>query len=103
MHQAVQFLHELGSVQHFSNEALKSKVVINPQWIVDAMACVVSVHDTPIQVTTIFSTIICLTSYRPTVMEDYHILQFYMGIFFIGVNFNSQIVCLTIQGIQSKR
>ncbi|KAL4228149.1 hypothetical protein ACF0H5_013582 [Mactra antiquata] len=43
--QAVQFLHDLGSVQHFSNEYLKAKVVINPQWIVDVMACVVSVKN----------------------------------------------------------
>ncbi len=48
--EAVQFLHDLGSVQHFHNDFLKSRVVINPQWIVDAMACVVSVHDTPIKV-----------------------------------------------------
>ncbi|XP_063433340.1 uncharacterized protein LOC134715226 [Mytilus trossulus] len=47
--QAVQFLHDLGSVQHFSNEVLKSKVVINPQWIVDVMAKVVSVKESPIQ------------------------------------------------------
>ena len=50
MRQAVAFLHDLGSVQHFRNEYLKSRVVIDPQWIVDAMACVVSVHDTPIEV-----------------------------------------------------
>ncbi|XP_053405125.1 uncharacterized protein LOC123565346 [Mercenaria mercenaria] len=47
--QAVQFLHDLGSVQHFSNEYLKSNVVINPQWIVDVMACVVSVKNDFIQ------------------------------------------------------
>ena len=46
--EAVSFLHNLGSVQHFRNEYLKTRVVIDPQWIVDAMACVVSVHDTPI-------------------------------------------------------
>ena len=44
------FLHDLGSLQYFENQFLKSKVVIDPQWIVDVMACVVSVHDTPIQV-----------------------------------------------------
>ena len=44
--QAIRFLHELGTVQHFDNEFLKDKVVINPQWIVDVMACVVSVHNT---------------------------------------------------------
>ncbi|XP_077989757.1 uncharacterized protein LOC144444214 [Glandiceps talaboti] len=47
--QAVQFLHDLGSLQHFDNEYLKDKVVINPQWIVDVMACVVSVHESAIQ------------------------------------------------------
>lgn len=48
--QAVQFLHELGSLQHFTTENLKSKVVVNPQWIVDVMACVVSVKNSPIKV-----------------------------------------------------
>jgi len=48
--QAVQFLHDLGSVQHFQNEFLKSHVVINPQWIVNAMSCMVSVQNTPIVV-----------------------------------------------------
>jgi len=48
--QAIQFLHDLGSVQHFQNEFLKSRVVINPQWIVDAMSCIVSVKNTPIVV-----------------------------------------------------
>jgi len=48
--QAIQFLHDLGSVQHFHKECLKSQVVINPQWIVDAMSCVVSVQNTPITV-----------------------------------------------------
>ncbi|XP_041374603.1 uncharacterized protein LOC121387519 [Gigantopelta aegis] len=47
--QAVQFLHELGSLQHFTNEYLKSYVVVNPQWIVDVMACVVSVKDSHIK------------------------------------------------------
>jgi len=50
VHQAVQFLNDLGSVQHFTTERLKSRVVINPQWIVDVMACVVSVKNSPIQV-----------------------------------------------------
>jgi len=48
--QAVQFLHDLGSVQHFQNEFLKSHIVINPQWIVNAMSCMVSVQNTPIVV-----------------------------------------------------
>ena len=48
--QAVQFLHDLGSVQFFNTEFLRSNVVIVPQWIVDVMACVVTVHDGPIKV-----------------------------------------------------
>ena len=48
--QAVQFLHALGSLQYFSNEFLKSRVVISPQWIVDVMSCVVTVHDNAIKV-----------------------------------------------------
>ena len=48
--QAVQFLHDLGSVQFFNTEFLRSNVVIIPQWIVDVMACVVTVHDGPIKV-----------------------------------------------------
>ena len=47
---AVQFLHDLGALQHFNNEYLKDKVVVDPQWIVDVMACVVSVKDSPIKV-----------------------------------------------------
>eukprot|EP00058_Branchiostoma_floridae_P020994 XP_002606484.1 hypothetical protein BRAFLDRAFT_126447 [Branchiostoma floridae] len=35
--------------EHFDNEYLKDRVVINPQWIVDVMACVVSVHTTAIK------------------------------------------------------
>ena len=48
--QAVKFLHGLGVLQHFENEVLSDIVVINPQWIVDVMACVVSVHSGVIQV-----------------------------------------------------
>ena len=48
--QAVQFLHDLGTIQHFTNDFLKDKVVINPQWIVDVMACVVSVKTQVIKV-----------------------------------------------------
>ncbi|XP_076085942.1 uncharacterized protein LOC143056672 isoform X1 [Mytilus galloprovincialis] len=47
--QAVQFLHDLGSLQFFNTEFLRSLVVIVPQWIVDVMACVVTVHVGPIQ------------------------------------------------------
>ena len=48
--QAVQFLHALGSLQHFSNDFLKTRVVISPQWIVDVMSCIVTVHEKAIQV-----------------------------------------------------
>ena len=51
----MQFLHELGSLQYFTTEYLKSKVVVNPQWIVDVMACVVSVKNSPIHVSTVYT------------------------------------------------
>ncbi|RMZ94163.1 putative serine threonine- kinase pats1, partial [Brachionus plicatilis] len=41
--QAVKFLNDLGSLQYFENKSLKDKVIINPQWIVNAFANVVSV------------------------------------------------------------
>ncbi|XP_069138297.1 uncharacterized protein [Argopecten irradians] len=47
--QALQFLHDLGMIQHFSNEYLKDHVIIEPQWIVDVMACVVSVEQSVIK------------------------------------------------------
>ncbi|CAG5122482.1 unnamed protein product, partial [Candidula unifasciata] len=47
--EAIQFLHELGTVQYFENEFLRDQVVINPQWIVNVMSCVVSVKNSPIQ------------------------------------------------------
>ncbi|CAH1783022.1 unnamed protein product [Owenia fusiformis] len=47
--QAVAFLHDLGSIVYFNNKALRDKVILNPQWIVDVMACVVNVHDSPIK------------------------------------------------------
>ena len=47
---AIQLLHDLGTVQYFDNDFLRDYVVINPQWIVDVMACVVSAQDSPIQV-----------------------------------------------------
>ena len=50
MNQAVSFIHNLGTLQHFDNDFLKDQVVINPQWIVDVMACMVSVHNTAIKV-----------------------------------------------------
>ena len=48
--QAVAFLHDLGAIQHFQTPALAERVVIDPQWIVDVMACVVSVKHSPIKV-----------------------------------------------------
>ncbi|CAD5126525.1 DgyrCDS14632 [Dimorphilus gyrociliatus] len=48
-YQAVEFLHQLGSVLYFQNEYLRKKIIINPQWIVDVMACIVSVHINPIK------------------------------------------------------
>ncbi|CAG2236821.1 ISWI [Mytilus edulis] len=48
---AVQFLDDLGIVQYFDTEVLNDKVVINPQWIVDVMAKVVSVNETSIRET----------------------------------------------------
>ncbi|KAL5014229.1 hypothetical protein ScPMuIL_008499 [Solemya velum] len=47
--QAVQFLHDLGSVQFFNTDFLRSYVVISPQWIVDVMKCIVTVHVGPVQ------------------------------------------------------
>lgn len=44
--QALQFLHDLGSIMFFNNqEILRTKVVINPQFMVDLMACLVSVQN----------------------------------------------------------
>lgn len=39
------FLHDLGSIQYFQNEYLKKMVVINPQWIVNVMSCIITVKD----------------------------------------------------------
>ncbi|KAK3609671.1 hypothetical protein CHS0354_035956 [Potamilus streckersoni] len=47
--QAIQFLHDLGSVQFFNTDFLRNQVVIYPQWIVNVMACIVTVHVGPIQ------------------------------------------------------
>ncbi len=41
--QAIRFLSDLGSVQYFEVSGLKDKVIIYPQWIVDAFANIVSV------------------------------------------------------------
>ena len=46
--QTIQFLHDLGSLLHFNNEFLKNKLIINPQYIVDMMASLVSVNQTTI-------------------------------------------------------
>jgi hypothetical protein len=45
LNQAISFLHDLGSLMHFNNEFLRDKVVINPQFMVDLMASLVSVHN----------------------------------------------------------
>ncbi|XP_060065175.1 uncharacterized protein LOC132545509 [Ylistrum balloti] len=47
--QAVKFLDDLGTLQYFDNDFLRDRVVINPQWIVNVMACVVSVKHSLIQ------------------------------------------------------
>jgi leucine-rich repeat kinase 2 len=47
--QVVQFLHDLGSLMHFNNEFLRNKVIINPQYMVDLMACLVSVNNNVIE------------------------------------------------------
>ncbi|CAF0782367.1 unnamed protein product [Brachionus calyciflorus] len=43
--QALVFLHDLGSIMYFNNQFLRDKVVINPQFMVDLLACVVSVNN----------------------------------------------------------
>ncbi|RNA31785.1 putative serine threonine- kinase pats1 [Brachionus plicatilis] len=47
--QVVKFLNDLGSLQYFENQSLRNKIVINPQWIVDAFAKIVSIKETCIQ------------------------------------------------------
>lgn len=47
--QATRFLADLGTVQYFESSDLTDKIIINPQWIVDAMACLVSVKETFIE------------------------------------------------------
>ena len=44
--EALQFLTDLGTIQYFRTDFLKDRVIIDPQWIVDVMACVVSVKKT---------------------------------------------------------
>jgi hypothetical protein len=48
--ESLQFLHELGSMQYFDNEFLRDQVVVNPQWLVDVMACMISVKENVIVV-----------------------------------------------------
>ncbi|CAH1772675.1 unnamed protein product [Owenia fusiformis] len=49
MKEAITFLTFLGTVQYFDNDYLRDCIVIDPQWIVDAMSCVVSVKQSPIK------------------------------------------------------
>jgi hypothetical protein len=58
VNQAIAFLHDLGTVQHFSSELLQDRVIINPQWIVDVMACLVSVQNTVIKVSLRFQSVV---------------------------------------------
>ena len=41
----LRYFHDMGVVQFFDHDFLRDKVVISPQWIVDAMAGLVSVKD----------------------------------------------------------
>lgn len=41
--QGIRFLNDLGIIQYFKNSGLKENIIINPQWIVNVMACLVSV------------------------------------------------------------
>lgn len=43
--QALVFLHDLGSIMYFNNQTLRDKVVINPQFMVDLLSCLVSVNN----------------------------------------------------------
>lgn len=38
-------MHDLGSIMYFNNQFLRDKVVINPQFMVDLLACLVSVNN----------------------------------------------------------
>ncbi|RNA26409.1 putative serine threonine- kinase pats1, partial [Brachionus plicatilis] len=46
---AVRFLNDLGSIQYFERNGLKDKVVIDPQWIIKVISCIVSVKNTAIE------------------------------------------------------
>jgi len=41
--QGIRFLNDLGIIQYFKNSGLQENIIINPQWIVNVMACLVSV------------------------------------------------------------
>ena len=60
---AVQFLDDLGTVQYFDTEVLRDRVVINPQWIVDVMAKVVSVNEKSIKVRLWYTVSYCKQAY----------------------------------------
>ena len=47
--ESIRFLNDLGSLQYFEISGLKEYVVINPQWIVNVISCVVSVKDNQIE------------------------------------------------------
>ncbi|CAD5126558.1 DgyrCDS14654 [Dimorphilus gyrociliatus] len=47
--QVIHLFHDLGTIQYFENEYLKNKVIINPQWIVDVLSCVISVHENSVK------------------------------------------------------
>jgi hypothetical protein len=46
---SIRFLSDLGTLQYFEKNGLNNTVVINPQWIVDVMSCVVTVKESCIQ------------------------------------------------------
>ena len=71
--QAIQFLHDLGAAQFFDTEFLRSLVVIYPQWIVDVMACLVTVHQGIVKVKEVKVTDTYLRSW----ITDW-IIQFWM-------------------------
>lgn len=52
--QAIRFMHELGSIQYFDRDGLREKIIVNPQWIINVMACIISVQKNAIQVYKIF-------------------------------------------------
>lgn len=75
--EAVDFLHELGTLQHFDNEMLRDRVIINPQWIVDVMACVVSVHNQVIKVSQSSEFCLCICPYCLCSQLIWNLYSFY--------------------------